>query len=132
MNEVDFQRPVQLGNSIALFLSDAGENDTNSILYFASLSVHDQVFRYYRFKTPDDGQLDYYDENGRSSRKFLLRKPILAGEMTSGFGMRYHPILRFARLHSGVDWAAPVGTPIIAAGDGVIIKAEYDSGYGRR
>ncbi len=65
-------------------------------------------------------------------RKFLIRKPIAAGEMTSPFGMRYHPILHYSRMHTGVDWGAPIGTPIVAAGAGVVIKAAYDSGYGRR
>jgi len=65
-------------------------------------------------------------------RKFLIRKPIVAGDMTSPFGMRYHPILRYAALHTGVDWGAPIGTPILAAGNGVVIKAEFTSGYGRR
>ena len=65
-------------------------------------------------------------------RKFLVRKPIAEGDMTSPFGMRYHPILHYARMHTGVDWAAPIGTPIFAAGNGVIIKAGWDGGYGRR
>ena len=63
--------------------------------------------------------VDFYDENGRSMRKFLVRKPIADGEMTSPFGMRYHPILHYARMHTGVDWAAPIGTPIFAAGNGI-------------
>jgi murein DD-endopeptidase MepM/ murein hydrolase activator NlpD len=132
VNDVDFQRSVQPGDSLVAFLSEPDEFEPKPVLLYAALSVRDQTFRYYRFQTPDDNLVDYYDENGRSTRKFLLRKPIAAGEMTSGFGMRYHPILHFARLHSGVDWGAPVGTPIVAAGNGVIIKAEYDSGYGRR
>ncbi len=132
MNDVDFQRSAQPGDSMVAFMSDPDEIDPKSVLYYAALTVHDQIYHYYRFQTPDDKLVDYYDENGRSTRKFLLRKPIAAGEMTSGFGMRYHPILRFARLHSGVDWAAPIGTPIVAAGNGIIIKAAYDSGYGRR
>ena len=61
-----------------------------------------------------------------------MRKPIAEGEITSPFGMRFHPILGFARMHTGVDWGAPIGTPIFAAGNGVIIKAGWESGYGRR
>src|SRR5260370_7837872 len=61
-----------------------------------------------------------------------MRKPIADGEITSAFGMRFHPLLHFARMHTGVDWAAPAGTPIFAAGNGVVIKAQWDAGYGRR
>jgi murein DD-endopeptidase MepM/ murein hydrolase activator NlpD len=96
------------------------------------MTVRGQTYKYYRFQTPDDKMVDYYDQNGRSSRKFLLRKPIAEGVMTSPFGMRFHPILHFWRMHTGVDWAAPVGTPILAAGNGVVIMAAWDAGYGRR
>ena len=132
VNDVDFQRSVQAGDSLTAFLSEPDEIDPHPTLLFASLTTRDQTYRYYRFRTPDDNSVDFYDENGRSTRKFLIRKPIADGEITSGFGMRYHPILHFARMHTGVDWAAPIGTPILAAGNGVIIKAGWDSGYGRR
>jgi murein DD-endopeptidase MepM/ murein hydrolase activator NlpD len=80
----------------------------------------------------DDLGIDFYDPSGRSTRKFLLRKPIASGELRSTFGMRYHPILHYSRPHNGVDWAAPIGTPIFSAGNGVVIKAAWTSGYGRR
>jgi murein DD-endopeptidase MepM/ murein hydrolase activator NlpD len=133
-NDVDFQRSTQPGDSVTAFVAEPDEIDPHPQLLFASMTVRDQVFKYYRFQTPDDGLVDYYDENGRSTRKFLIRKPIVAGEMTSPFGMRYHPILHYSRMHTGVDWGAPIGTPIVAAGNGVVIKAEYTSasGYGRR
>jgi murein DD-endopeptidase MepM/ murein hydrolase activator NlpD len=131
-NDVDFQRDVQPGDSLVAFIAEADEIEPKPELLFATLTARDQTFKYYRFQTPDDNLVDYYDENGRSTRKFLIRKPIAVGEMTSGFGMRYHPILHFTKMHTGVDWAAPIGTPILAAGNGVIIKAEYDEGYGRR
>lgn len=131
-NDVDFQRAAQPGDSIEAFVCGPDDVDPRPQLLFAMMTVRDQAFRYYRFQTPDDGLVDYYDENGRSTRKFLIRKPIVAGEITSPFGMRYHPILRYARLHTGVDWGAPVGTPVLAAGAGAIIKAEFTSGYGRR
>ncbi len=131
-NDVDFQRATAAGDSVEAFFSDPDELDPRPELLYAMMTVRDQTYRYYRFQTPDDNLVDYYDENGRSTRKFLLRKPIAEGELTSGFGMRYHPILHFTRMHTGVDWAAPIGTPIVAAGNGVVIKAEWDAGYGRR
>ena len=131
-NDVDFQRATAPGNSIEAFYSEPDEVNPRPELLYATMTVRDQTYKYYRFQTSDDNLVDYYDENGRSTRKFLIRKPIAEGEMTSPFGMRFHPILHFARMHTGVDWAAPIGTPIFAAGNGVVIKAQWDAGYGRR
>jgi murein DD-endopeptidase MepM/ murein hydrolase activator NlpD len=131
-NDVDFQRSVAGGDSFDAFYSDAEDNEGKDELLYASITTRNETFRYYRFQTPDDGLIDFYDENGRSTRKFLVRKPIAWGEMRSGFGYRRHPILGYAKMHTGVDWAAPIGTPIFAAGSGTIIKAEWDAGYGRR
>ena len=131
-NDVDFQRATAQGDSVEAFFSQPDDLDPRPELLFATMTVRDQTYKYYRFQTPDDNMVDYYDESGRSTRKFLMRKPISEGEMTSGFGVRFHPILHFTRMHTGVDWAAPIGTPIYAAGNGTVIKAEWDSGYGRR
>ena len=125
-NDVDYQRATVPGNSIEAFFSEPDELDPRPELLYATMTVRDQSYKYYRFQTPDDSMVDFYDENGRSTRKFLLRKPIGEGEMTSPFGMRYHPILHFTRMHTGVDWAAPIGTPIYSAGNGVVIKAQWD------
>ena len=76
--------------------------------------------------------VDYFDKDGRSSRQFLLRNPVPNGKFRSGFGGRRHPILGFVRMHTGVDWAAPRGTPIIASGNGVIEKSGWAGGYGRQ
>jgi murein DD-endopeptidase MepM/ murein hydrolase activator NlpD len=131
-NDVDFQRSTAPGDSIETFYSDPDDINPRPELLCASMTVRDQTFKYYRFQTPDDNMVDFYDENGRSMRKFLVRKPIAEGDMTSPFGMRYHPILHYARMHTGVDWGAPIGTPIFAAGNGAIIEAGWDGGYGRR
>ena len=131
-NDVDFQRPVAGGDSFVAFYEEADEPDARNTLLFASITTRGETYRYYRYVTGDDGLVDFYDENGRSTRKFLVRQPIAAARITSGFGARFHPILGYTKVHTGVDFAAPIGTPIIAAGNGTIIHAGWDSGYGRR
>ena len=131
-NDVDFQRPTTAGDAVEAFYSEPDDIDPHPQLLYATITLRDQSLKFYRFQTPDDGVVDYYDENGRSTRKFLIRKPIASGELRSTFGMRFHPILHYLRMHNGVDWSAPIGTPILAAGSGTVIKAEFTSGYGRR
>jgi murein DD-endopeptidase MepM/ murein hydrolase activator NlpD len=131
-NDVDFGRAVSGGDSFEAFYDDSEEGEGHNRLLYAAITARNETFRYYRFQTPDDGLIDYYDQDGRSTRKFLVRMPIVGGRFTSGFGLRFHPILGYSRPHTGVDWAAPIGTPIFAAGAGTIIKAAWDAGYGRR
>ncbi|MDR7035266.1 murein DD-endopeptidase MepM/ murein hydrolase activator NlpD [Methylobacterium sp. BE186] len=134
--DVDFQRRISSGDGLDVFYTydeDAGQGAAERPeLLYASLNLGGESRKIYRFQSPDDGAIDYLDEQGRSLKKFLIRKPIADGIMRSGFGYRRHPILGYAKLHTGVDWANPIGTPIVAAGNGTVIKAEWDSGYGRR
>lgn len=134
--DIDFQRRISTGDSLDVFYSydedaGAGANERPELLY-ASLNLGGDVRKIYRFQSPDDGSVDYLDEQGRSLKKFLMRKPIADGTLRSGFGYRRHPVLGYAKLHTGVDWANPIGTPIVAAGNGTVIKAEWSSGYGQR
>ena len=129
--DFDLQRRVSNGDSFEIFWAEDDDNPGRIDILYASLNASGQTRRYYRYQTPDEN-IEFLDETGKSSRRFLLRKPITDGELRSGFGMRYHPILRYSRLHSGIDWSNKIGTPIMAAGDGIVIKAEWDSGYGRR
>ncbi|KAB1077468.1 M23 family metallopeptidase [Methylobacterium soli] len=134
--DVDFQRRISSGDNLDVFYTydeDAGQGAAERPdLLYAALNLGGESRKIYRFQSPDDGSIDYLDEQGRSLKKFLIRKPIADGIMRSGFGYRRHPILGYAKLHTGVDWANPIGTPIVAAGNGTVIKAEWDSGYGRR
>jgi murein DD-endopeptidase MepM/ murein hydrolase activator NlpD len=132
--DVDFQRKVQPGDSFDVFY--AGEDESSNItekteVLFASLTVGGETKKYYRFQTPDDSVVDYYDETGKSAKKFLVRKPVNNAIMRSGFGGRRHPILGFVKMHTGVDWATPYGTPIFASGNGVVEKVGWEGGYGK-
>ncbi len=131
-NDVDFQSPVSNGDSFEILYDNGEDGEQRNELLYAAIIADNQTYRYYRYQTPDDGLVDFYDENGRSSRKFLIRVPIIGARMTSPFGIRFHPILGYTRPHTGVDWAAPIGTPIFAAGNGTIAEVGWDSGYGRR
>jgi murein DD-endopeptidase MepM/ murein hydrolase activator NlpD len=131
-NDVDFQQPVSSGDSFEALYDNGEDGEQRNELLYAAIVAHNETFRYYRYQTPDDGLVDFYDENGRSSRKFLIRTPIVGARLTSGFGIRFHPILGYTRPHTGVDWAAPIGTPIFAAGNGTVTSVGWDSGYGRR
>ncbi len=132
--DVDFQRKVQPGNSFDVFY--AGEDEGATItekteVLFASLTVGGETKKYYRFQTPDNSVVDYYDETGKSAKKFLVRKPVNNAIMRSGFGGRRHPILGYVKMHTGVDWATSYGTPIFASGNGVVEKVGPEGGYGK-
>ncbi len=133
--DVDFQRKVQPGDSFDVFYAGDDDdkpsaNDKSEVLY-ASLTVGGETKKYYRFQTPDDSVVDYYDETGKSAKKFLVRKPVNNAIMRSGFGGRRHPILGYVKMHTGVDWATAYGTPIFASGNGVLEKVGPEGGYGK-
>ena len=125
--DVDFKQKVRSGDAFEVFF-DGDEDDVGELLY-TSMTVAGETRKFFRFRTPDDA-VDYYDDQGNSAKKFLMRNPVKGGRYTSGFGDRKHPLLRRWRMHTGVDWAAPSGTPILAAGDGILEMAERHGGYG--
>jgi murein DD-endopeptidase MepM/ murein hydrolase activator NlpD len=131
--DIDFTALVRPGDQFEVFYGLEDENDPNSAtdILYTSLTVKGQTKKLYRFRSSDDGIVDYFDETGKSGKKFLMRKPMDGGVFTSGFGGRRHPILGYYRMHTGVDWAAPSGTPIFASGNGVVEDASWHNGYGR-
>mgnify|MGYP003633935383 CR=1 FL=1 len=134
-SNVDFQSPLKPTDTLEAFFSVTDESGTatdESELLFVNAKFGGNTIRLYRFQHPEDNSIDYYDEEGRSARQFLLRNPVPNGKFRGGFGMRRHPILKYSRMHTGVDWSAPRGTPIIAAGNGVVEKAGWGNGYGRQ
>jgi murein DD-endopeptidase MepM/ murein hydrolase activator NlpD len=131
--DVDFQREIQPGDSFEVLYDQYNDEDGNFAktgdLVYASLTLSGTKFEIYRF-TPESGIADYFNPRGESVRKALLRTPVDGARITSGFGMRMHPILGYSKMHKGVDFGAPTGTPIFAAGDGVIAKLGRLGGYG--
>jgi murein DD-endopeptidase MepM/ murein hydrolase activator NlpD len=131
--DIDFQREVQPGDRFSLMFSEkrteAGDAVDYGDILLAEMSVAGTVKRFYRF-TDDEGRTDYYDSRGQSVRKALLRTPVEGARISSGFGKRKHPILGYTKMHKGLDFAAPTGTPIYAAGDGIVEAAGRNGGYG--
>ena len=131
----DFKQRVSPGDGFELFFDLAegqSENDSKlGALLFTAVTIAGETRKFYRYRTPD-GEVDYYDENGDNAKKFLMRKPVRGGgaRLTSGYGMRFHPLLKRRKMHKGVDWAARPGTPILAAGNGRVEAAKRHSGYG--
>ncbi|TDR87356.1 M23 family metallopeptidase [Enterovirga rhinocerotis] len=129
--DVDFQRRIQAGDAIEIVMGSDEEGSERQDLLSVAFTLGSNVHKVFRYQG-EDGSVDYFDEGGRSLKKFLIRMPIAGARLTSLFGVRVHPILGYAKGHTGVDWAARVGTPIFAAGNGTVIKADWSSGYGRR
>lgn len=135
-SSVDLQAPLRPTDGLEVFYSAADESGkaaADSELLFLRARFGDTTTSLYRFQDPSDNSVDYFDENGKTNRQFLIRNPVPNGVFRSGFGMRRHPILGYSRMHTGVDWGAPSGSPIIAAGSGTVEKAGWDSGgYGNQ
>jgi murein DD-endopeptidase MepM/ murein hydrolase activator NlpD len=129
--DVDFQRQISATDSFELFFGAplTGTSSKRKVLHYAELTYDGRTKSYFRFTT-SEGQTDYYDENGRSAARALLKTPISGARLTSGFGMRRHPLLGYSKMHTGADFGAPSGTPIRAAGSGTIDLAGRHGAYG--
>jgi murein DD-endopeptidase MepM/ murein hydrolase activator NlpD len=128
--DVDMTKKISPGDSIEILETEPDAAGKQELLY-VGLKLGSTDRELFRFKT-DDGTIDYYDPNGESGKRFLTRRPLQGGgRISSNFGWRVHPIFHTRKLHTGVDLASTTGTPIYAAGDGVVEKAGWSSGYGR-
>ena len=133
--DVDFQRGIRAGDRFEILYERrvderGGQIGSGNILY-AELNADALSKAFYRFTPSDDGIADYFNENGESATKFLMKTPVNGARLSSGYGMRRHPILGYNRMHQGTDFAAPTGTPIMAAGNGTVVAAKWYGGYGR-
>ncbi len=130
--EIDLQRQIQAGDTLELFygIPLTGSSAKRKVLHYAKLRSSGRDHIYYRY-TDSNGNTAYYDENGVGASKSLMRTPISGVRITSGFGMRRHPLLGYNKLHTGIDFGAPRGTPIKAAGEGVVQHAGWRGAYGR-
>ena len=133
---VDFQRDVWRNDSFEILYEeefikyDKSNKNLGKILY-ANLELKSiGSLKLYRFES-DNRKIEYFDENGKSAKKLLMKTPIDGARLSSGFGMRKHPIKGYMKKHQGVDFAAPTGTSIYAAGDGIIEMKQRYKGYGK-
>lgn len=132
--DVDFQRDVVKGNKMEVIYEaiydDEGKLISNGDILYTSLTIDRGKFTIYRYTTPD-GKTDYYNDDGDSVQKSLLRTPVNGARISSGYGSRRHPILGFTKMHKGIDFAAPTGTPVYAAGGGVLVEMRRKGSYGK-
>ena len=130
--DVDFQRDIRKGDKVELLLEGFYDNDDEFIkdgdILFASLTLRKRPIDIYLFKNDKFNQ--YFNKDGRSIKKSLLKTPINGARLSSGFGLRRHPILGYNKMHRGLDFAAPRGTPIFAAGNGTIKYRGRKGAYG--
>ena len=130
---LDLQREIKRGDTFEI-LYDASMTDDGYYVrsgepYYVKLKQAGSEVAYYRHEY-EDGRISYFDKDGKGAKKGLLSTPIDGARMSSGFGMRRHPVLGYSKMHKGADFAAPTGTPIYAAGDGVVERANRFSSYG--
>ena len=130
--QFDFQRDIWKNDSFQIVYEQYHDSKNtfikNGEIIFAKLNLQGKEYPLYKFKSKD--MTDYFDERGQSVKKTLMKTPINGARLSSSFGMRKHPILGFNKMHKGTDFAAPMGTPIMASGDGKVIKSSWCGGGG--
>ena len=132
-HKLDFSRDIKPGDQFRMVfdrkVTESGRTIETGDLLYAEIAAKGGATRFYRFDRPD-GRSDFFDEMGKNIKGFLLKTPVDGARITSVFGTRRHPVLGFTRAHQGDDFGAGTGTPIVAAGDGVVLEAKRWGGYG--
>ena len=132
--DLDFQRDIRIDTIVSISyefneISETGKLEYNDINY-ASIRIDGKKLEYFKFIT-DDGYVDYFNRQGKNVKKSILKTPLDGARISSNYGMRKHPISGFNKMHKGVDFAAPTGTPIYAGGNGVVEYIGRNGGYGK-
>ncbi len=134
-HKLDFERDIQSGDTFKLVfdrkVTESGRTVEAGNLLYAEIAAKNGVDRFYSYQPKGSSDVEFFDENGKNIKGFLMATPVYGARVSSTFGMRFHPILGFMKMHTGIDFAAPTGTPILAAGDGVVVDAKWWGGYGR-
>ena len=132
---VDFQREIRQGDSFQVLYTKEVDILKNKIIKtkpitYVSITLSGKKLNYYNYNDKY-GFPQYYDENGKSSKRTIMKTPINGARLSSRYGARKHPVLGYTKMHRGLDFAAPSGTPVFAAGDGVIEKVGWNGSYGK-
>ncbi len=132
--DLDFQRDIRVNTVVSISyefdeIIETGKLQYNDIKY-ASIIIDGKKLEYFKFIT-DDGYVDYFNRAGKNVKKSILKTPLDGARISSNFGMRKHPISGFNKMHKGVDFAAPTGTPIYAGGNGIVEYVGSNGGYGK-
>ena len=133
--KVDFQRDLHPGDSFEVFYNyyytPEGQPAKQGAISYAVMRLGGKQIVLYRYQSDPNTPPEYFDSTGESAKGMLMKTPVDGARITSGFGMRFHPVLGYSRMHKGVDFGVPVGTPVMAAGGGSIAFMGWESGYGR-
>ena len=131
--QIDFQRDIWKNDSFQIIYEEFVNEDKKIVdtgnIIFANLNLQNMDYQLYKYEYDKD-KIDYFDENGKSVKKTLMKTPINGARLSSSYGKRKHPILGYTKMHLGTDFAAPKGTPIMASGDGKVTKAGWCGGGG--
>lgn len=133
--KVDFQRDVHPGDSFEVFYdyyyTPEGQPAKEGDISYAVMRIGGKEIALYRYQADPNSPAEYFDAKGESAKGMLMKTPVDGARITSGFGMRFHPVLGYSRMHKGIDFGVPIGTPVMSAGSGTVAFMGWENGYGR-